>query len=65
MTNFCVLAYVNGRPVSADRLMASSPVEAVRLLLQNRQLASCEVYQGRRMVAAIDDGLITIAGQRS
>lgn len=65
MTNFCVLAYVNGRPVSADRLVASSPAEAVRLLLQDKQLASCEVYQGRRVVAAIDGGLITIAGQRA
>lgn len=64
MTNFCVLAYVNGKPVSAERLSASSPAEAVKQILQDKQSCSFEIYHGRQVVAVIDQGLITIPGQR-
>ena len=63
MKNFCVLTYVDGRPVSAERLAASSAAEAVRQVLLDGRLASCEVFEGKRKVAVIDDGFITIAGQ--
>ena len=62
MKNFCVLAYVDGRPVSAERLVASSAAEAVRQVLLDGQLASCEVFEGRRRVAVVDQGFVTIAG---
>jgi hypothetical protein len=63
MTNFCVLAYVDGRPVSAERLVASSAAEAVSQLLTDNRLASCEVFEGKRKVAVLDRGFISIAGQ--
>lgn len=63
MKNFCVLAYVDGRPVSAERLVASSAAEAVSQLLTENRLASCEVFEGRRKVAVLDRGFVTIAGQ--
>ena len=64
MKNFCVLAYVDGRPVSAERLVASSAAEAVSQLLTENRLASCEVFEGRRKMAVVDGGLITIVGQQ-
>ena len=63
MKNFCGLAYVDGRPVSAERLVASSAAEAVSQLLTENRLASCEVFEGRRKVAVLDRGFVTIAGQ--
>ncbi len=62
--NYCVLAYVDGRPVSAERLVASSAAEAVRQVLLDGRLASCEVFEGKRKVAVLDHGFITIAGQQ-
>jgi hypothetical protein len=64
MMNFCVLAYVDGKPVSAERLLASSAADAVRQVLLERRLASCEVFEGKRKVAVVDHGFITIAGQQ-
>jgi hypothetical protein len=64
MKNFCVLTYVDGRPVSAERLVASSAAEAVRQVLLDSRLASCEVFEGKRKVAVVDHGFITIAGQQ-
>jgi hypothetical protein len=65
MMNFCVLAYVDGRPVSAERLVASCAADAVRQVLLEDRLASCEVFEGKRKVAVVDNGFITIAGQQS
>ena len=48
---FCVLAYVDGRPVSAERFAASSAAEAVRRVLLDGRLVSCEVFEGKRKVA--------------
>ena len=56
MKNFCVLAYVDGRPVSAERLVASSAADAVRQVLLDRRLASWDVFEGRRKVAVVDHG---------
>jgi hypothetical protein len=64
MMNFCVLAYVDGRPVSAERLVASSVADAVRQVLLAGRLASCEVFEGKRKVAVVDHGFITVAGQQ-
>ena len=63
MMNFCVLTYIDGRPVSAERLVARGAAEAVRQVLLDGRLVSCEVFEGKRKVAVLDQGFITIAGQ--
>ena len=64
MMNLCVLAYVDGRPVSAERLVASSAADAVRQVLLDGRLEACDVFDGKKKVAVIDHGFITIAGQQ-
>jgi hypothetical protein len=60
MKHFCLIGFQTGKPASAERIRAVNDGDAVRAALRHETSPSYRIFEGRRLVAVMEDGLVTM-----